>query len=448
MTNSVGSGLDVTSIVDGLMEKEKLGLKRLEEKKISYQKQVSAYTQTRNLIKNVSNSISKLDAVLKKNYYKVNSTDESVASATITNKPTLGNLVIEVSKLATAHQLGSAVYPSKDKPLNLSGTITLAQNNHSFDIAVEESYTLEDIKNSINNATGNQGINTSILSTNNSLGNDEYILLISSAHTGKMNQIQVDSNILSINNVLQEATDAEFDINKYHITRNTNRIDDVLEGINLELNQVGKTSISIVSDTSNQELVVSNAINEVINTYNQAIEELSKNQSLRSLKDSTYPIILKKLQEIMTQTFNKNTIHSILDIGIKLDKAEVKINEEGVEYVVKGKLTINNEQLSQSINQDLSELQDFFSHAGDSFDDKTRSALTTMQTYTIYNREQIISQEKNSLNKRISKEQGRIETARTNLTQRYAALDNIISKYQEIGNFIEQQTAMLNRQKK
>ncbi|KGP63713.1 hypothetical protein EP47_04945 [Legionella norrlandica] len=450
MANGISSGLDITSIVDGLMEVEKIGLKRLEQKNSLYQKQLSSYTQLKNLIKNLSDSISKFDTVLKQNFYKASSNNELVATALLnTNNPTPGNFNLNVSQLATAHQIGSTIYSSKDQSLNLSGMMVLTQGSNSYNISIKDSDSLENIRDTINSSLGNIGIRASILHTNDASDQDQYILLLSATNTGAINQINVSGdNPLQINNVLQAAQDAQFSINNYSVTRSTNIINDVLEGVTFQLNQTGVATISVNPDTSNQVNLIAGALSDFIKAYNQVMEELAKDQSLRYLRDSTYPLIIKNLQEIMTQTIGTNPINSLLDMGIKLAKAEVKTNDEGVEYVVKGKLDINHDLLSENIEQNLPQLRAFFSNSGANFDAKVLTSLTTLQTGTIYNREQIISQERNLLSKKINSEQGRLDVVRTNLTLKYAALDNIISKYQQLGNFIEQQITMFNKQKK
>lgn len=451
MPNSIGSGLDINAIVDNRITKENVQLKRLEQKKSINQLQSASYTQLRSSIKKLADAVSKFDTMLQQNFYKVSSSNESVASASInSNTPTPCNFTLNVTQLAMAHQIGSAQFSAEDEPLNLSGDMILSQGSNSYTINIKNTDSLDDIRNNINNTLGHQGITANIMQTTDGSGQNQYMLLLSATNTGTINQISMGGdNPLQISNVLQIAQDAQFTIDNYSVTRSSNTVSDVLEGVTFQLHQSpGTTTIAVNTDTTNQVDLITDSLTTFINAYNQIMDELAKNRANRSLNDSTYPLVIKNLQEMMSQSLGSNTINSLYQLGIKLSEAEIKTNDEGQVYTVTGKLTIDQKLLKQNIQQNLPDVRAFFAQGGTNFDNQVLNSLTTIQTKTIYNKEQIINQENYFLNKRISKEQDRLDELRSTLTDKYAALDTIISKYQQIGDFMEQQIAMLNKPKK
>lgn len=448
MANTIGSGLDVSAIVDGLMGIERKGLQRLESKQTLYKNQLSAYEKIKNVLQQFSTNITNLETVLNQNSYVATSSNTAVVGVSLTSaNSAAGNYNLQVQQLAEAEQIASSPFAAEDQALGLQTTLVLTQGGNSMDVYINTTDSLQNVRDYINNSLDNPGINASILHTTDVNGADQYTLLVTATNPGTANQITVSGDSsLNLNTIIQAAQDAKFTINNYSVVRGTNIISDVLDGVTFQLNSApGNAIVSITPDYANQEQAVTAAITNLVNAYNATLEALYQNQASHTTRDNTYPLIAKNLQNVMQETLGGSSINSLLSMGItSLSPAKVMINEDGVEYVVVGQLTIDNDQLNQAIAQSLPQMRDFFTIEGLNFDFAMQSAIDYATTSTIPNRENIIRDETNLLGKTIDREEYRLDQVRKQLLFQYAAVDTYIARYQQIGNFLEQQIAMLN----
>lgn len=454
MPNGIGSGLDVPAIVDDLMKKVyERDLNKLEQKKSTLQNQQIIYQKLRTLIKGFSDSLANLDTVISNNYFTSQSTNQSVANATAGPLLTSGGTYsLQVTQLATANQIASNVLSSENQALNLTNTLNIAVGSNSLTLNINPTDTLDNIRDNINNSSNNPGVSASILKTTSNLGQDQYSLLLTSNNTGTANQLSLSGDgvaALGLSNQIQAANDAQFTIdNLYTVTRSSNNISDVLTGVTFQLNGLGTTNIVISADTSNEQTQVTNSLQAFVKAYNSIIEFLAKSQSFKDLRDSTSSVIKNNLQAAINQTIGNGPINSLLSIGIQSDKAETLTNEDGKSFVVSGKLSINNDLLTQSLQKNLPGIKSFFTSMGTNFSDNLDEKLSEVKTNNIFSRERLIDSQKQDVTQRIYREESRLKKIKESLTVKYAALDTYLSKYKKKSEDLEKLLAMTSYSRK
>lgn len=449
--STIGQGLDVNALVDNLMTKQQQGLVQLNKKKLIYQNQHNAYTKLNGYLSQFQGNLDNLNAILSKNIYILKSSNETVASAAISSQlAETGTYNLSVSQLAKAHQISSGVFNSKTDALQLTGELSLKLGDQLFTISLNTNDSMEAIRDHINNSGNNPGVAASILKTTSTTGEDEYRLILSSKQTGTSQNILLSGNGLNdldLTHELQAAQNSKFTINGFQTERETNHISDVLDGITFHLNSPSGTStISVEVDMNNEETTISTAVKALVDSYNSIIELISKNQSLKQFKDNSYSLVKLNLKQAMDKMFNNSPINSLYNLGIKLGNPEKATNEEGVEYVIGGKLTLNNDVLSKAIKNNLPEVQTFFTK--NNFIKNITTTLNDLESKTLFNREKIINQQESVVNQSIIKEQSRLDRTRTNLIKKYAELDEYLSRYRKISELIDQQLSGMSSSRK
>jgi flagellar hook-associated protein 2 len=444
----LSTGIDVNTIVSSLMEAEKLTLNRLTQNRGRYETQFNQYEKLNLLIKQFSDSLTKLSSLLSTDTYKVSSSDNNVLSTVLTSSNAApGEHKIDITQLAQSQQLASQTFSSRSDALNLVGSLDISVGPESFSLMINGTDSLDKIRDNINLSQSNKGVVASILATTSSTGSPEYSLVLSSKETGTVNAIQIAgdaSNQLNLTKELSSAQDALFNFDGFTVTRSSNTISDLLDGITFTLNQANSSAtIKILPDTENQNANVKTALSSVVNQYNGLIDLIDKNQSSSSLRDNTYSII--KMQLKNTLAMPVNTMQYTI-LGLKTAEAVKLINDEGIEYVSIGRLTLDEKQLDQELLTDYANVKSFFTDSNASFVKNFQTMLTslTKEGGSVQAREKMIKEQESNLDKTIGREETRLDTVRNNLIRRYSELNNFVQHYQNLSNFLEQQLNALD----
>ena len=309
---NVGSGLNVTQIVDALVDAEKapreaLLAEKIEEKTVS----ISAFAEVKQEFDTLKTNLDTLGQFsgLQVQTFGPSGTS-TVIAATVTDptvvKPFDHNIV--VGAIATPQTLSFSGYSSESASLDASNlTIDLGSwavdsgGIYSFSanatatsksIALDNTDTLATVRDKINQL--NIGINAAIIK----ISDTNYTLAITSA-LGVENQIRVQaaSTNGSISNLsfdpatngssaanggdaqkqVAAGSDASFTFNGVSITRSTNQVSDLIAGVRLDLKGVS-TATEKITATYNESLSLEAMelfVNE-LNTVTQNLISLSK----------------------------------------------------------------------------------------------------------------------------------------------------------------------------
>jgi len=150
---------------------------------------------------------------------------------------------IQIQQLATAHKISSDRQSSETDALGLDGVFSLGAGSSSADITITADMSLEDVRNAINDSSDESGVSASILQVSDT----EFILVLSASETGqeislssvsgddiaqKLGILNTDS---SVKNELQTVQNAILSVDGVQVERSTNSIDDLIEGVSLDL---------------------------------------------------------------------------------------------------------------------------------------------------------------------------------------------------------------------
>lgn len=433
-TLGVGSGLDLSSILDSLETAEKASLDPISKQQSSYTAQLSAYGTLKSALTSFQTANTALNSA--DLFTATTATSSSTAfSATTSGNTIAGKYTVSISQLAQAQTLTSTQTQSDTKTAIASSdsTITIQQANGDDPITVSltaANSSLSGIRDAINNADA--GVSASIIKTDEG----KYVLSLTSDDTGAANSMTVsvsgDSALQSFmgydasassNGMTESVTaqDAELTVNNIAITNSSNTISDALEGITLNLNDVtsGNQTLTITKDTSKVET----AINDWVDAYNSlqdTFSNLTKYTAVDAgtdaqdtsngalLGDSTLRTIQTQLKSMLTNASSSSTFKTLAQIGITTDPTD-------------GKLEVDDTKLESALKSDSAGVKAMIIGDG-----KTTGITTTIATNLTswLSSTGIIQSATDGVSKTLN-----------NLTQQYNdmsdRIDNMVARYKE-----------------
>ncbi len=280
--------------------------------------------------------------------YQAKTTSLSGSSVSITADANAipGTHTLNVSTLATSDIKQSQTGYGYEDALMGEGTMHLEIDGNTYDISVSATDSIKEVTKKINTET-NGKIEASLLNTG---GSDPWHLVLKSANTGAQNNISVTGDY-DFDQVGEGAKDASFTYDGIQITRATNDIDDLTDGLTIKLEHTGETSITIKQDNSK----LLEGMEKFVDSYNKLVKSFTESTKFdKTSKEAgifqgnasirTAATALKDALLLTTSTSGK-TINSYglevqRDGTIVLDKnkleTELKENPKGVEDFFRG----------------------------------------------------------------------------------------------------------------
>tara|TARA_R110002049_G_scaffold102718_1_gene248466 strand:+ start:7527 stop:8921 length:1395 start_codon:yes stop_codon:yes gene_type:complete len=365
----VGSGLDLTGLLDQLQEAERGKLAPITLQKEQQQAKISAYGQLQTSLDSFQDAVAKINDPKLYQSLSANVRGDGI-TATTTASALPGSYRVEVSQLATSGTLASARVDTKDQPLDLQGATALKLtfgNGDSVDIAVAAVSTLSEIRDSIN-ANKESGVNATII--NDGAG---YRLALSSKATGVDASIDSFSFVDAADAVVagpfgeateagakQQGQDAALTVNGIAISSAKNQIEGAIQGVTLNLAELSIAEGETASSTVNIErdtLKQREAINGFVKAFNDLKGTIGKLTAFNSesgsaaelLGDSAVRTIESRLRSVLTGGVEGGELSTLSQLGITLQRD--------------GTLEVDDDKLSDLVANNPQALSDFF--AGD-----------------------------------------------------------------------------------
>ncbi len=359
-TPGVGSGIDIGSLVSQLVLAEtQPKATRLNNQEARAQAEISAIGTLKSTVADFQSSIAGLSDFSSYQNRIAISSDNSSFNASATSDAEEGLYNIEVTTLAASQALASSSFPSADDVVG-TGKITIlfgeydsATNGFALnsatsklDITIDSSSnTLRGIRDKINQADGdvrasiiNDGSGDKLVLNSDKTGLKNALKIIvndddgSHTNTLGLSQLAYDPSLTASNgkNLTQTvpAANAVLKVDGLTVTRDTNNIADMIEGVTLDLKkaEVGKNvTLNIELDKTS----VSSKISSFISNYNSMVSLFNNlggfnpdsNQGGILQGDFTLRSIENQTRRLVTgSTINTSSpFNSLASIGVKTD---------------------------------------------------------------------------------------------------------------------------------
>lgn len=305
---NVGSGLNVTQIVDALVDAEKAPKEatlnsKVEEKTVS----ISSFAEVKQEFNTFNENLSLLSNFT--GLIVQSSGSKITPKVTDKSKVAVGENVVSVSQLAASQTLAFTGYTSETASVDASSiTIDLGewnddgsftQSNLTGNLNFDGNETLADVRDAINEL--DLGITSSIIRTSD----NNYALTVR-APLGAKNQMRIQAestdsvpysklnfnpadNSDDLNKQAVRGTDANLSINGISIIRPNNKIDDAIAGISIELNDVTNGQTETISSSYSEEMT-REAVQLFVDELNTTITQLADMNKTGMDDDTSGPL--------------------------------------------------------------------------------------------------------------------------------------------------------------
>lgn len=257
---------------------------------------LQAITSAADAMRGTTNSIVTKDDVfsLREAYLTSSSSSVTASSAVVVtaeNGAQTGTYDLQILQLATTQKVTSSDFSSRSSDLELSGTFSIGlEGMESVEITVTEDMSLSEIASAINAESATTGVQASVVKVTEST----YRLVLSGTETGK--EISLESisgddigQALGLTDSdgafaseIQAAKQAIISLDGIEITRSTNTIDDVLDGISFTIYQTTGSDATISVEIANDLTSIKDAIVALVDAYNAYREWALTQQAVSS----------------------------------------------------------------------------------------------------------------------------------------------------------------------
>ncbi len=398
--NLINSQIDVGSIVDGLIGIESAPVTRMQNKASSLQNKISAY---QSINTKLSALLSKVDAVvyngstaplltpgsfvdrLERSIFlnrTVTSSNEPVITATASHGTASGTYAITVSNLATAQSVAADNFADINTTSVGTGTLVITTGSSDpITVTVDSSNnTLDGLRKAINAASA--GVTATII---NDGSGTPYRLLLTSDATGTENGFTLQNNLTggTALNFTQKiaAENAAFEVNGISITKSSNTISDVIDGISFTLHDESASAVKLTVGNDVDAMVT--ALKGIATSYNELNAAISSQYRYNAdtgtagilSGDSTLRSIQSKVQGTLSQSVsNAYTSYNVL-------------SQVGFSFNNDGTITVDESKLRAALNSDITKVAALFLGEGAISDTRVsydgQSSATQAGSYAI-----------------------------------------------------------------
>lgn len=456
-TLGIGSGLDLSSILDSLQAAQKATLTPISKQQSSYTAKLSGYGTLKSALVSFQTANTALN---KADLFTATSTASSSTafSATTTGNAVAGKYTINVTQLAQSQTLTTKNTQPDSKTAIATGdsVLTIQQGGGKEPVTINVSAansSLGGIRDAINNSKS--GVSASIIN----VGNGQYRLSVTSDDTGSDNAMKLsvsgDSALQSFmgyngtstdaaNSMVESVTaqNAELTVNNIKITNSSNTISDALEDITLNLKDVttGNQTLTITKDTSKAESAVKAWV-DAYNSLQDTFSSLTKYTAVDSgatqdsgngalLGDSTLRTIQTQLKGLLNNPQSSSSFKTLAQIGVTSDPST-------------GKLELDNDKLSAALKKDASGVKEMI------VGDGKASGITTVignnvtswlsSTGIIKAATDGVSKTLNNLTAQYNKASERIDSEMARYKAQFTQLDVMMSSLNSTSSYLTQQ---------
>jgi len=454
MSISVGglaSGLDTNGIIEQLLALQQQPIVKLQQREADYQVKLSAYGSLQSSLSSLKSAMENLESVSDLTSFLATSGDTDLFDASAREAAAPGSYSITVTQMAKVHKLTSGAFSEEE--LVGEGTIHLKVGSGSaVDITVSDTDIIDDVAQAINDAEA--GVQAAVI-----FDGTDYFLTLAADETGAENVINLtvtdtgDSNNTDMNGLsrlvydqgvtenlsqAQGAADSIITVDGVtDIHRDTNTIDDVIEGVTITLkSDSGTDTLTVSRDTS----AVVSKIDSFVSAYNAVLDFFDTYQGYNPdsetagvlLGDATTNSIRNRLWNMVTDTVpGIESFDRLADLGITLnDEGHLEVDSSTLDDAIDDHF----DHVVQFFTQSTEGSEGFAVRMADALDAILKSTDGTLAARTdgIQNSIDVIQDQ-------IERTEMRIYAWETRTRAEFEALELLLAQYQTTGDYLSQQ---------
>jgi flagellar hook-associated protein 2 len=358
-TLGAGSGIDVKALAQSLVDAEKTPKKeRIDGKIAKSEAKITGYSAVKYALSTLKTAFGKLNDASDFSSIKPSNTQPSAFGVTASTTAEAGSYSIEVLTTALAQRTASSNFADRATALN-GGTafqLNLSIGGVSKGAIDVTNATPAGMVSAINGAK--LGVTAQLINTGSAYN------VVVTGETGATQNFSLTSDdgtgqaiaAVAFATPLQTATDASFKINGLAVTRSSNTVNDVIDGVTLDLYTAttGAARLDLNRDTAG----IKDNVKGLVTAYNE-FEDTLKILGDRASEVEEFGGVLageSLLQSVRSQvramitnnsTTPGTTIQAARDVGLSIDRF--------------GKLTLDETKLDTALQDNFGEVSTMFS---------------------------------------------------------------------------------------
>jgi len=350
------SGLDTTSIIEGLVSLQKSQVDRLNVKKSEILTEQAAFQGVEARLLSLRSSMSQLNRSTGSVFDQTtaSSSDESILTVTSESKAIPGSYNVRVNSLARAHQIGSQGFSDPSTTIS-TGTISFQVGDRSAtEITIDTSNnTVDGLVNAIN--TQSDDVSASIVYDQ---GNSANRILLTSKYTGEANEINVTNNLITPTGsevlpdfsgaAIQDATNAQLQLGSgagaIVAEYDSNVIDGLIDNVTLNLESADASkdiNLKVTRDTESAKI----AIEGFVENYNSMIQYIDDQTAFNTSTNTASPLLGNRTVSTLKTTLSSMVTESVPGLSSSVNR----FSQLGIDIDNGGKLIINSSELESAL---------------------------------------------------------------------------------------------------
>ncbi|MGL2451277.1 flagellar filament capping protein FliD [Helicobacter pylori] len=263
---------------------------------------------------------------------------------------------------------------------------------------------------------------------------------------GMVQSYEASQDTLFMSKNLQKASDSQFTYNGVSITRPTNEVNDVINGVNITLEQTTEPNKPAIISVSRDNQAIIDSLKEFVKAYNELIPKLD--EDTRYDADTKIAGIFNGVGDIRTI---RSSLNNVFSYSVHTDNGVESLMKYGLSLDDKGVMSLDEAKLSSALNSNPKATQDFF-YGSDSKDmggreihqegifSKFNQVIANLidggnAKLKIY--EDSLDRDAKSLTKDKENAQELLKTRYNIMAERFAAYDSQISKANQKFNSVQ-----------
>ncbi len=441
----LNTGIDYNEMISKLIEVKRRPIEILETKKTDYKSKISTYKDLSTKLSDLKSAADKLKT--SSSFYKKTSSesDSTVLGSSATGTATVGNYSISITTLASAEKEvhnGTGLTASTDI-INSSGSDKVFEYTYGTTqrtLTVADGTTLDGLKDLINDDTSNPGVTATVVNDGTN-----FRLVFSGNDTGATNTITIDAGTTlngtgstvdftaSAFTENKTAADADFTVDGLQITRSTNSVSDIINGVTLTLMKENSSATVTVSADNDS---IKEQMEEFVTAYNDVMSFISSN--------STYDTDTEEggifVGEGTTRKIQSNLRNLVSSSVSGLSGSLSILAQVGITTNYKtGNLDINSTTLDTKLGTNMDDIADLFKDSTNGIAVKISDYISNISSTvdgSIELRKDGLQDIIKNISDTIKNMEYRLEKTEDDMVRKFTALEQLVGNYNTIGSYL------------
>ncbi|WP_289034574.1 flagellar filament capping protein FliD [uncultured Roseibium sp.] len=378
-TANANSDIDWDALIEAAVLEKELPADTIEIKMLENEAEIAAYEEMQSLlqdmedaldtIRGTTNSLTESDDIFSvREAYLTGYGDVTAESAVVVTADDgvdVATYQLEILQLATSQKVAGDIYADSTEELGLSGSFTLELDGAEYEdgesaseISITEDMSLDEIAEEINLLSDTTGVSASVIQVSDT----EFQLVLSATETGQDivlsstsgddigQSLGVTDTSGAFTSELQSSQDAIISVDGIQVTRDSNVIDDVVDGLTFSIYQETSDDDYISVEVAQSLTTIQDAIYTLVDTYNAYREWALTQQEVSSSGGASDDAVL----------FGDSTMR-LANSGIASSLATIIDNEGmsliGLSYDSSNYLEVDDDTLSDALLTDLDAIE-------------------------------------------------------------------------------------------